>query len=419
VFNILIIALYLLIYFIRPGDWGEGLAFPLQQSIGIVALIVIAYTIIVDSGDGKDKDNSNLYIFGFIFIAMLSSVANGWAGGAYVFLLKFIPAIVGYCLMIYVCKAQKQWDFIVGLLIFIMMFISWQMYVQISTGTAIGGLQPFMRIINEDTINETKVPQAVWYGVFNDPNDLGMALLMFLPYLLNKILEKKWLYIFPVALILNGIYLTNSRGTIIALIVGLGSYFFLRKRSYKGILIAIFFAVLVLVFGPSRVAEMGTSDDSSAGRFDAWYEAFQLFIRQPFFGIGVGNFTDYHEITAHNSFVLVMAETGFFGLLCFIAIFSIPAYSAIRIIFSKDLNQELLNLIAIFSGVISVIFSIMLISRPYVMMPYLCLAVLTTYMNINYREAFLAFSSHITFGRLCLVSISFVIGLFFMLKILL
>jgi putative inorganic carbon (HCO3(-)) transporter len=418
VFNVVVIALYLLVYFIRPAEWIPWLYFNWQLYVGVIALFIIAYSAITKKDqDRYADDKSNLYLLGFIIIAMFSSVANGWVGGAYQFLLKFMPSIVGYYLVTYGTKTKSQWEFIVGLLIFCLMFISWQAYLEISTGSAVGGLQPYMRVINEDSVNETSVPQAIWYGVFRDPNDLGMALTMFVPYLLNKLLEKKFIYFLPLGLIINAIYLTNSRGTIVALIVGLGMYFLLRKRSYKGLLIAGLLAVLVLAVGPARVAQLNTSEESAAGRFDAWYEAIYLFRHNPFFGVGVDNFQEYHEITAHNSYMLVLAETGFFGLVCFLALLVIPIYASVRIIFSKDLTPELLSLASVTAGVISMCFSIMFISRPYVMLPYLYTALLATYLRINYPEEFLGYARQLTFKRAIGIAVLFIVLIFFVLKL--
>jgi O-antigen ligase len=38
-----------------------------------------------------------------------------------------------------------------------------------------------------------------------------------------------------------------------------------------------------------------------------------MFLEHPVLGVGGGNFTDNNALTAHNSFVLVLAETGYVG----------------------------------------------------------------------------------------------------------
>jgi O-antigen ligase len=44
-----------------------------------------------------------------------------------------------------------------------------------------------------------------------------------------------------------------------------------------------------------------------------------MFVANPVFGIGANQFSDFHTLTAHNSFVLVLAETGIIGFTIWIA----------------------------------------------------------------------------------------------------
>ena len=44
-----------------------------------------------------------------------------------------------------------------------------------------------------------------------------------------------------------------------------------------------------------------------------------MFQWRPFTGVGINQFTNYHELTAHNSFVLVLAETGLIGYFAWLA----------------------------------------------------------------------------------------------------
>jgi putative inorganic carbon (HCO3(-)) transporter len=54
-------------------------------------------------------------------------------------------------------------------------------------------------------------------------------------------------------------------------------------------------------------------EGSISGRLEAWGAGLQMLKESPLFGIGFGGFTDRHELTAHNSFVLCFAETGLVG----------------------------------------------------------------------------------------------------------
>lgn len=79
-----------------------------------------------------------------------------------------------------------------------------------------------------------------------------------------------------------------------------------RSLVLGGILLS-----LIVAFAPSRMG--GGVDQSSMDRIYAWYEGYQMFKWRPVFGIGQGQFMEYHPKTAHNSWVLALSEIGLFG----------------------------------------------------------------------------------------------------------
>jgi O-antigen ligase len=81
---------------------------------------------------------------------------------------------------------------------------------------------------------------------------------------------------------------------------------------------------LPALFAATRLAAMSADEESAAGRVDAWYTALQLFIWRPIRGVGLGLFTEHNALTAHNSWLLVLAELGLFG---YIAWFSLVGFS--------------------------------------------------------------------------------------------
>jgi len=109
------------------------------------------------------------------------------------------------------------------------------------------------------------------------------------------------------------IFLTASRGGLLclglmAILVGMKKF---GKFVGVGAGLAIMAALVVL--GP-RMNTISTEEASSYGRLEAWVLGMSLFKGSPLFGVGFGNFMEYHFRTAHNSFVLCCAELGLFGL---------------------------------------------------------------------------------------------------------
>jgi hypothetical protein len=55
------------------------------------------------------------------------------------------------------------------------------------------------------------------------------------------------------------------------------------------------------------------SADAGADRLSLWASWIKMFKSAPLFGVGFGKFPDFADITAHNSFILCLAELGLVG----------------------------------------------------------------------------------------------------------
>jgi O-antigen ligase len=120
--------------------------------------------------------------------------------------------------------------------------------------------------------------------------------------------------VLPVLVLLFGIYLTHSRGALLALtaVVVVAS----RRRigTMPALLIAgvIFAAAMALNFTGGR----DISAESGADRTALWSSGLQMLKANPFFGVGLGGFIDNCDgcgHTAHNSVVVCAAELGLVG----------------------------------------------------------------------------------------------------------
>src|SRR5262249_21533226 len=90
---------------------------------------------------------------------------------------------------------------------------------------------------------------------------------------------------------------------------------FIRRYGVRGLIVGLFLALPILLFGGRSGAE-----DSTIERTECWYVGMRLFLSRPLFGVGSGLFTDHHFLTAHNSYVLSSAELGMPGMLLWSAI---------------------------------------------------------------------------------------------------
>jgi putative inorganic carbon (HCO3(-)) transporter len=165
--------------------------------------------------------------------------------------------------------------------------------------------------------SDKKVWQILWYGTLSDPNDLGqlfLILIAFSFYLVGQassILIKMAL-LANLGLILFATFLTNSRGTMLG-VAAMVCLWSLRKYGvFKTAIVSVvaFPAFLVITSGAGKI---DSNDKSANQRLDAWVQGYFMLRDNPLFGVGKSGFAENHNKTAHNSLVLIYAETGILG----------------------------------------------------------------------------------------------------------
>jgi O-antigen ligase len=178
----------------------------------------------------------------------------------------------------------------------------------------------------------------------------------------------RWLSVAVAAGDLVAFVLTQSRGAIVGLMIGLVAAITFAGRARPRIMAL----VLVLIAGglgyylgykPSHVFQSGARGGLSAtssGRLDEWRVALRIFEGHPVGGVGLGNyqtvepayatqtinlsFVGYivnYRLVAHNTYLQIAAELGGVGLGLFLAILAIPLRLARRALswFERERNE--------------------------------------------------------------------------------
>jgi hypothetical protein len=155
-------------------------------------------------------------------------------------------------------------------------------------------------------------------GVLQDPNELALAAGVGMPLAFafsqrRRKTSNSILSILTLGLVLLCAILTRSRGGQFVFIAVLGTYF-LKRYGLRGALAGAVLALPLLAFGGRSGGE---AEVSTMERTECWYTALQLFRGSPLYGVGFGQFGEYHYLTAHNSYMLALAELGLPGMLLF------------------------------------------------------------------------------------------------------
>ncbi|HXE77191.1 MAG TPA: O-antigen ligase family protein [Rhodanobacter sp.] len=298
--------LYLALTIVRPQDYMPALAgIPLLP--GVLALAFLVWAI---SAKKHFDAPQFLLLPVFLLVGMVSMVANHWAGGALEFLARFGPTVIAFFVFAAACTTQRQVTIAMTVFVICAAVLAAHSIQQANTGIGWTGMT-----IGEDG-------RVRYVGIFNDPNDLGLLFVAVLPMAiflsgLGGFLRRVF-WLAAAALLLYGIYLTNSRGAMLAVLVVGGIFIWRRRGMFTAGVLGVA-GLLVMRLLSSRMQELDPDESSAFGRVDAWYEGMHMFFSNPLLGVGPGNFTDYNQLTAHNSWVLVLAETGFVGYTLWLA----------------------------------------------------------------------------------------------------
>ena len=151
----------------------------------------------------------------------------------------------------------------------------------------------------------------------SDPNDFGQLLVCVLPltflFWRPKRLALNLLTVLPmVAMIGFGIYMTHSRGDLLAVLGVVIVAFRRRLGTIPSVIIAggLFVGAMAVGATGGREISAGAGQDRTA----LWGAGLQLLKQNPIFGAGYNQMGDLVGLTAHNTIVVCAAELGFFGL---------------------------------------------------------------------------------------------------------
>ena len=165
-------------------------------------------------------------------------------------------------------------------------------------------------------------------GVLQDPNELALATGIGIPLVFawgrRKSTFPRWLLTaLTIALVAICAILTGSRGGQLVVLAVFAAYF-IKRFGWKGIAMGVALAAPILLLGGRSGVE---AESSTNERIECWYAAMSMFRSSPILGVGFRQFDEYHYLTAHNSYLLTLAETGFIGLF----LFSVLMYLSIKV----------------------------------------------------------------------------------------
>jgi putative inorganic carbon (hco3(-)) transporter len=251
-------------------------------------------------------------------------------------------------------------------------------------------------------------------GIFNDPNDLCLALGMGIMICLYRFGDKRLgmvrgLWLTPIVLFGYALYLTQSRGGLLGVSIGALLLFQSRYGWRKAVLLAVLCSPGLFLLSGMRQGNLELSQGTGQTRIQLWSEGFALFKQSPLRGIGWGQYAEQIGQVAHNSYVHSFVELGFLGGVLFVGAWYVAAWSLYKLSApgvrfadseTRRLRPFMLALAGAYAG------GLYSLSRVEMAPTYLVLGLAGAYISTATRQALpvLEWSPRL-FGRLVLVGV--------------
>lgn len=372
--------LFLVTVLIRPSE-----TIPWLSNIPLYGIACLLSLFVIVSNFFKLVDNNQKkYMLGFVLSVICSNIFVGWFSGAKYAADEMSKILLLYYTIVISINSEKRIKLFLNFLIGIVSFLSISGIYQHFNGVGFG--------MTTSVWDASKDVWRVRYsGILSDPNDLAMVLVMIFPFCLYGVLDsqlskiRRLIFLILTIVVTICIYFTYSRGGYLGLATAFIVIIALKRRKIRAISYGAIFAILFSVMLPSVAALMGTAnmaEESAGGRVLAWEQGLMMLKSSPLFGIGFGRFTDFHNYTAHNSYVLAFSEVGIVGLFFFLGLLYHSLFPIWCYYISHEENASHIIREPLIAGFAAIMLIMMFLSRTYSMPLFIYLATAGCFVNV-------------------------------------
>jgi len=331
---------YIAMALLSPKDLFPALA---EYRVELVVVLAALLFSLPSARERRFFQIPQVYLLAGLFAAIFMSVtvASYWVVGGLMAVLKFLPAGIVFYLVLLNCQNLKRMQMLVSLLCVIAAYY----VVQGSRAyLAADVTSPLLEVIHLS--DGTYAFRMMGLGFLHDPNELAQFLVALLPLLWirwrkNRHLQNIFFVLLPTILFVWGMYLTHSRGGIVALVVIVMLY--LKDKVNVGSAAVGGALALALLLTLNFSGGRDVSVQAGSDRLTYWGDGLQMFKQSPLFGVGFLSFaaSDFGH-TAHNSFVVCLAELGLVGYAFWVALlaFTIAGLNSLIREFKKRQNEN-------------------------------------------------------------------------------
>lgn len=365
---------FLATFIIKPWEIfpESGLMIIFPRSLAAIALASLL-TYLAGKRSSKLVFNFPVALFfaymGWIFISAITAFNSSQSMEAFTSMM--LPVIVTFLLVTNSAQEKLDLEIVKGSLIIAVLTLASIAYANTLWGWALDF--------------SSEIPRLEGIGQWANANDLAALLVLALPLVLFPLILRsnsslnRILGIFIVSFLLFGIWLSQSRGAMLAIAIGLLAYLVTCvKLKPRTLIISAVLLGIPIIFLSTIERDSSDLSGSSSMRLEYAMTGFRMLKTNPVTGVGFENypklyeryttkFDEYGERTAHSSWILALAETGIPGLILILALFLVVLKRAFLV--RKSQPELLISLVSYGT-------CMTLLSHSYQMPPYALLALI-------------------------------------------
>ena len=426
--------LFLLVNFVllvRPSEIVPALdRIPIYQFV-ILACLLTSLPVVLEqlTLESLFSRPITLFVLCLLPAALLSHLSHLYFGGVLDAGREFGKLVIYYLLLVGLVNTPSRlrqfmvWVFLLVIVLTTLALLEYHRVIDI----------PALREMDQRNVDP--VTGVVTYlqrmrstGIFNDPNDLCLVLVLALNVAFYRMLEGKngdqstsllmllsgggflrviaWML--PIGFFGYALAMTRSRGGFLSMLAGGMTILISRFGLRKTIPLAIIVLPAMFVIFAGRQTEISASTGTGQERIQIWGEGLSLLREAPLFGIGMNEYEERVGLVAHNSYVHAYTELGIFGGMLFMGAFLIAGVSLRRAaspgvqILDPQMARLRAYLLAMLTAYAVGIFTL---SRPYTVLTYVILGMAAAFLRvapIRPRSALPRFTGTMLFSLLAL-----------------
>jgi O-antigen ligase len=289
------------------------LVFSPDSNYSVFQFITYVYFIYSLRNDIPLFSNSKIYItFYFLACIFFSALNSEFVGNSMIGIIKFLPIVIYLQILITECSKSPELIFrIVKGLRFTLVVSFAFLFLQLLLGVDFS-----LTLLDNPNISFEGVRYP---GIFQDPQKHAQYLSAFSFIALIKEPGGKNLSKINYALFggtVISLFLTGGRAALLGLVLGIFFIVLFSNAKIKFVGAIGIFLVAAVVISLSQyliVFSRGESlEESYLIRNAIWQEAYKIFFKHPYLGIGIDNYAKYVEVHSPDQFWLVDGEKVFF-----------------------------------------------------------------------------------------------------------